>query len=501
MTNDLDRLRQYAAHNSEEAFAALVRRHLDLVYSAALRQVRSPELAEEVAQSVFADLASNSLKLKPDTILTAWLYQVTRHTAIDVVRREARRQIREQVASEMNAMNATAADWTYIETLLDEAMDALDDTNRAAVLLHYLENKSLREVGRILGTSEDAAQKRVSRAVERLREFFAKRGMAVGAGGLVAVISANAVQAAPVGLAAAISTAAALAGTTLATAPTATATKAIAMTALPKTLVTAVVIASAVIPLVVQHEAQSRLRHQDSALRQQADQLAQLTAENERVFNLLALAKSRRSLPNDQSRELLRLRSQVGSVSREVRDLARLTAAEFASGSNDLASLKQLWSGRVNQLKQWLDENASERIPELQFLNDRHWLEAVYPHQLETVEKYQRAMSTLRANAELRPVEAMHRALRQYSQENGGQFPSDLSQLKPFLDLPMDDTILERYEIVPTSAPIPELRPGGDRAITQKSPVNAALDTRYAFDLTNVRDADETFTHRWIRVR
>ena len=209
-TSDLDLLKEYAGRNSEEAFATLVKRHLNLVYSAALRQVRSPQLAEEVSQSVFSDLAQNAHKLRPGTILTAWLYQVTRRTAIDVVRREARRQLREQIATEMNAMNATAADWTHIEPLLDEAMHALDEADRSAVLLRYFENKSLREVGRTFGTSEDAAQKRVSRAVERMREFFAKRGVSVGASGLAGVISANAVQAAPTGLAVTISTAAGL---------------------------------------------------------------------------------------------------------------------------------------------------------------------------------------------------------------------------------------------------------------------------------------------------
>src|SRR6266480_1766037 len=106
-TSDLDLLQQYTRQRSEEAFAALVRRHLNLVYSAALRQVRSPQLAEEVAQSVFTDLARNVAKLKRHTILTAWLYQVTRRTAIDVVRRESRRQCREHIATEMNAINAT----------------------------------------------------------------------------------------------------------------------------------------------------------------------------------------------------------------------------------------------------------------------------------------------------------------------------------------------------------------------------------------------------------
>src|SRR5215212_6476854 len=230
---DLELLARYTQHQAEDAFAEIVRRHLGLVYSAALRQVRAPQLAEEVAQSTVIKLARHSGQLAPDTVLPAWLYQVTRRTAIDVVRREASRQLREQIATEMNAMNATAADWTHIEPLLDEAMHALNDTDRAAVLLRYFENKSLREIGATLGTSENAAQKRLGRAIERLREFFAKRGITVGASGLVVVISANAVQAAPVGLVLTISTAAALDGTTIAT--TATATKTVAMTTLQKT--------------------------------------------------------------------------------------------------------------------------------------------------------------------------------------------------------------------------------------------------------------------------
>ncbi|HUJ71377.1 MAG TPA: sigma-70 family RNA polymerase sigma factor, partial [Verrucomicrobiae bacterium] len=244
-TDDRNLLRQYAERRSQDAFAALVSRHVNLVYSVALRTVRSPQLAEEVAQSAFTDLARQAHRLAPDTILTAWLYQVARRTAIDVVRHESRRQLRERVAHELTVMNATAVDWKHVEPLLDEAMHALDDTDRAAVLLRYFENKSLREVGQTLGRTEDAAQKRVSRAVECLREFFAKRGVAVGAGGLAVVISANAVQAAPAGLAATISSVAVLAGTTVAAATTTTITKAIAMTTLQKTIITAVIAVTA----------------------------------------------------------------------------------------------------------------------------------------------------------------------------------------------------------------------------------------------------------------
>jgi RNA polymerase sigma factor (sigma-70 family) len=204
---DLELLDRHARAGDEAAFAELVRRHVNLVHSAALRQVRSPQLAEEVAQSVFADLARSARRLPPGTVLPAWLWSVARRTAVDAVRREARRRKREQAAHELSTMNAPEpADWTRIGPLLDEALQSLDESDRTVVLLRWFENKSLREIGAALGTSEDAAQKRAGRALDRLREFFTRRGVAVGAGGLAAALSANAVQAAPAGLAAAVVT-------------------------------------------------------------------------------------------------------------------------------------------------------------------------------------------------------------------------------------------------------------------------------------------------------
>ena len=327
---DLQLLARYTRQNAEDAFAELVCRHLDLVFSAALRQVRSPELAEEVAQSVFTDLACQAHRLAPDTVLTAWLYQVTRRTAIDVVRREARRRLREQVACELNAMNTPVADWTHIEPLLDEAMHALEETDRTAVLLRYFDNKSLREVGETLGTNEDAARKRVSRAVERLREFFAKRGVTIGASGLVIAISTNAVQAAPAGLAVTISAAAALVGTSIATVATTTAAKAIVMTTLQKTLATAA-LALAVGSGIYEGRQASRLRDQVQTLQQQqaplAEQVAQLKSDNESLANRLAQAAKSPSLSSDRLRELLKLRGEVGLLRRQLREFELGTAA------------------------------------------------------------------------------------------------------------------------------------------------------------------------------
>jgi RNA polymerase sigma factor (sigma-70 family) len=311
---DLELLARYSGQNTEDAFAELVRRHIDLVHSAALRQVRSPQLAEEVTQSTFIKLARHASQLARDTILTAWLYQVTRREAIDVVRREARRQLREQTATEMNAMNATTADWTHIEPILDEAMHALDDTDRAVVLLRYFKNHDLRSIGATLGISDDAAQKRVSRAVDRLREFFAKRGVTIGASGLAVVISANAVQAAPVGLAVAISTAAVLAGTTLATTATVTATKAIAMTALQKTVVAATIAVLAGAGIYEARQA-SQLRDQVQILQQQqaplAEQIQQLQRERESATNRLDALQADNERLNRNTRELLRLRAEI----------------------------------------------------------------------------------------------------------------------------------------------------------------------------------------------
>jgi RNA polymerase sigma factor (sigma-70 family) len=324
---DLELLARYSRQHAEDAFAEVVRRHLGLVYSAALRQVRSPQLAEEVAQSTFIDLARSAAKLKPDTILTAWLYQVTRRTAIDVVRREASRQLREQIATEMNAMNATAADWTHIEPLLDEAMHALDETDRTAVLLRYFENKSLREVGATLGTTDDAARKRVNRAVECLREYLARRGVTTGASGLVVVISANAIQAAPAGLSAAI--ASAVAGTATFVTATATVTKAIIMTTTQKALVAAALAAAIGTGIYQAHQA-STLRTQIHTLQQQTALTEQLTRDRDDAVRQLATLRADNERLTRDTVDLLRLRAEVTRL-RQVNQMPRPGATQQAA--------------------------------------------------------------------------------------------------------------------------------------------------------------------------
>ena len=350
MTPDTQLLRGYTEAKSQDAFTELVRRHVNLVYSAALRQVRSPQLAEEISQSVFTDLARGADKLKPDTILTAWLYQVTRRTAIDVIRRESRRQVRERLAVEMAAMN-TSADWNHIEPLLEDAMEALEEADRAAILLRFFENKSLREVGQSLGTSDDAAQKRVSRAVERLREFFNKRGIGIGAGGLVALISANAVHAAPLALAAQISSATILAGTTIHSSTAAAAAKVLVMTTMQKTIAGAVIVALGGTGIYQARQA-GHLRSQVAAMqREQLSPNAQITQLQQQIGwlsnKVAALLDENEQLKRNQT-ELLKLRGEVRTLRQATNELTKIQ--EQIQPLNQPAQLKPKTDDEILQM-------------------------------------------------------------------------------------------------------------------------------------------------------
>ncbi|MGC4075281.1 MAG: sigma-70 family RNA polymerase sigma factor, partial [Nibricoccus sp.] len=201
---DHELLGQFSREGSQAAFGEIVRRHLDLVYSAARRQVRSSQLAEDVTQSVFVDLSRSAAGFSKSTPVVAWLHLVARRTAIDAVRREVRRQKREQSALEVSTMNTTPADWEHVEPVLDETLAELDDRDRSAVLLRFLENKTLRQVVDALGISDDAAQKRVSRALDQVRTSFLKRGIVLTAAGLAADLSAHGIETAPMMLGATI---------------------------------------------------------------------------------------------------------------------------------------------------------------------------------------------------------------------------------------------------------------------------------------------------------
>ena len=202
MNDDLTLLREFAASNSEAAFATLVHRHVNVVYSVALRQVRDPLMAEEITQAVFIILARKADALGDQTILPGWLCRTARHVSARALRTQRRRQQREQEAHMQSILNEPEAEtWQQIAPLLDAAMEKLGQKDHDAVVLRFFQNKNFSEVGLALGASEDAAKMRVSRALEKLRHHFARRGVDSTAAVIGETISANSVQAAPVALA------------------------------------------------------------------------------------------------------------------------------------------------------------------------------------------------------------------------------------------------------------------------------------------------------------
>jgi RNA polymerase sigma factor (sigma-70 family) len=322
-------LRDFAERRSETAFSELVRRYVDLVHSAAFRMTGEAHSAQDVTQAVFVTLAQQAARLTQHPVLSGWLHTTARNLAAKHVRATVRRQNHEQEAAAMNELLSTAPDasWEEIAPHLDAALGELSAPERDAVLLRYFEKKSAAEIAARLGTSAEAAQKRVSRAMERLRDFFVKRGVSVGAGGLTVVISANSVQAAPVGLAVTIS-AAALTGTAVSTAAVlATTTQTIAMTTLQKTLVTVTVAVLAGAGIYEAHQA-AQLRDQVQALQQQQAPLAQeierLQAEANESTNRLANLSAELANTKQNNSELLKLRGEVGMLRKQTNLLANL---------------------------------------------------------------------------------------------------------------------------------------------------------------------------------
>ena len=224
--DDLALLREYAVRNSEAAFEELVARRVGFVYSAALRQVRDPHLAGEITQAVFIILAQKAGRISDQTILAGWLFKTTRYAAIAQTRASVKRSLRTaiiekefQMQTEIHPGNSVEL-WEQLSPLLDEALATLGEKDRQAVLLRFFENKSLAEVGQSLGTGEDTARKRVARALEKLHHYFGKRGVSSTTAIIAGAISANSIQAAPVGLAktvsaVAITKGAAVSGSTL----------------------------------------------------------------------------------------------------------------------------------------------------------------------------------------------------------------------------------------------------------------------------------------------
>ncbi len=343
-TTDQELLHRYADLGAQDAFTELVRRHCDLVWAAARRVSGDTDLARDVAQTVFTDLARKAGRLPSGTVLAGWLYRAACHAAAKHIRGETRRTQRERQAMHDNELESVDSAETRaiaeLQPVLDAALGDLPEADRDAVVLRFLAGRSLAEVGATLGTNEDAAQKRVGRALEKLREAFRRRGVAVGGGIIAAALGAAGTQAAPSGMAAAVA-AGALAGAG-ATAGAAS------FLLLMKTKLVLGIVAGAVVTtaLVWQQRSVHQLAEENAALRQQAAE-PPAAAMATPGADARELARAR-----DEHAELLRLRGEVAKL--------RLRAQEI-SGSKHPTSADQRGADREETKAGLIEAEISRR--------------------------------------------------------------------------------------------------------------------------------------------
>src|SRR5262249_3703412 len=252
-------LNHYVKDGSEDAFGELVKRYIDLVYSAAVRLLNHDKhLAEDVTQTVFLDLAKQARNLSPNVMLGGWLHRHTCFVASKTRRAHRRRQLREQHAVEMNSMNQqTEAEYASVAPLLDDAINQLGAEDRTAILARFFEQRDFRAVGEAVGSTEEAARKRVNRTLEKLHLLLKQRGVTLSVAALGSVLATEAVTAAPAGLAAGVA-ASAVAGAAVSSTTSLTILKIMGMTKL-KTGIAAAIVAVLAVPLVMEHRAQTRL--------------------------------------------------------------------------------------------------------------------------------------------------------------------------------------------------------------------------------------------------
>ncbi len=199
--NDWALLRQFHENGSQDAFAQLLKAHLPLVYSVALRQTRGDAaLAEEIAQLTFCVLARKAGRISRDTILAAWLCRTAFYVAQKAIRSEQRRRLREHQAAIMQDSTHSHEEetvWRNLAPHVDEVVNLLPEKERGAIILRFFEQKPMRELAASLGITEEAARMRISRSLEKLRSLLAKRGVALTSIALASILAEKSLAAVP----------------------------------------------------------------------------------------------------------------------------------------------------------------------------------------------------------------------------------------------------------------------------------------------------------------
>lgn len=339
MNDDRELLRRYAEDRSEPAFAELVQRHLHLVYHAALRQCGGDvHRAQDVTQAVFTDLARKAAMLARRPVLVGWLYTSTRYAAAQAVRGEARRQKREQEAHAMNEIfsrpeSESTAEWDRLQPVIDDALHALSERDREAVLLRFFQGQAFVDVGARLSVSEDAARVRVNRALEKMRALLAQRGVTSTTAALTIALANQAAATVPVGLSATV-TGAALAGAAATGGTLAAMATFMSITKVQLGIGSALAVAGAT-GFAWQQQTESQLRQDIAALQQQNQQITALQADNDRLSRAAAEVAA---LRRDDA-EFAQLSAEAAALkSRAQADAAAAAAEQARKNAAELAA-------------------------------------------------------------------------------------------------------------------------------------------------------------------
>ncbi len=337
MIEDTELLRRYAANRAEDDFAELVRRHVNLVYTAALRQVNGDaHLAQDVTQLVFTDLARKAAALAGHRVLAGWLFTSTRFAAAKAVRGEQRRHAREKEAQLMQELflpddPAAQLDWARVRPVLDEVLGELPEPDREAILLRFFEGRDFASVGDRLNVNDNTARMRVERALDKLRAQLERRGVTSTSAALAAALANQAVVAAPAGLAAAV-TGVALAGGGAVAAGTAAGGGLVAtfmsMTKLQVGISSALAVAGAA-GFALQAGTNADLRNEVATLRQQNAAIATLQAENVQLARTAAEVADMRQ----DDAELARLGDEAVALKKKMQQMALAKAAAAAAAA------------------------------------------------------------------------------------------------------------------------------------------------------------------------
>jgi RNA polymerase sigma factor (sigma-70 family) len=441
MPPDSELLLRYARDCDESAFAELVRSHIDLIYSAALRRVGGDaHAASEITQDVFLAMARHAEHLSRHPVLNAWLHTSTRNAAANLRRRDHRRERQKQALQAMHTLDRSdpsPGEWQAIRDTLDAALDELNDTDRQAIILRFFESQSYPDMGARLGLKEETARMRVARALEKLRARLARRGIVSTSAIIGGALASHVIVAAPPGLAATVTAAV----TTSAAVVAAPAVGLIPLMSTTKLLATLAAVAAIMgVAALVNH----RSAPQASAPSRPPIASQALTAPG-------ASGDTRKDGPSPMLESAFASSPAAGSRERE-------DAAE-----------------KIAALRAMLARLPEQSIPELKLATYGDWTIAV-DGSLETPEDFRRALGKIRSAAERRFAQLVHPALRAYLQANGNQFPTDPLQLHPFASPDIDRAMLLRYKLVP-STEISNVKMGGDWAITQVARIDSDYDS------------------------